>query len=220
MLDLRETAIEVVESLVDRGLADVKLGNRLLEYELWNRVHAYRLTITQADDVGARHMIEMTGPVLARTLEPFPVLVRTPDGLHLATLDPLRRNATTVYWPLRRRWESRSPHYEVGRNRSLEWRRSYSMTSSARPKDQRRDRQPQLAGGLQVDDEIEPDRFLDRQVAGLGALQDAVDVVGGTAEIVRHIGPIGHQAAIVGILPLWVNRRQMRRIDKRDDIRR
>jgi len=38
-------------------------------------------------------IIEMTGPVLARTLEPFPVPVRRLAGLHLATLDSLRRNA-------------------------------------------------------------------------------------------------------------------------------
>jgi hypothetical protein len=60
-------------------------------------MHAYRLTVTRADDVRAMlavvDMIEMTGPVLARALEPFPVAVRTLDGLHLATLDSLRRDA-------------------------------------------------------------------------------------------------------------------------------
>jgi hypothetical protein len=73
------------------------VSSRLLEYELWNRVHAYRLTITRADNVRATlalvDMIEMTGPVLARALEPFPVPIRTLDGLHLATLDFLRRDA-------------------------------------------------------------------------------------------------------------------------------
>lgn len=47
------------------------VSSRLLEYELWNRVHAYRLTGTRGDDVRAIlalvDMIEMTGPVLART---------------------------------------------------------------------------------------------------------------------------------------------------------
>jgi hypothetical protein len=73
------------------------VSSRLLEYELWNRVHAYRLTLTRAHDITAMlavvDMIEMTGPVLARALEPFPVAVRTLDGLHLATLDSLHRNA-------------------------------------------------------------------------------------------------------------------------------
>ena len=67
------------------------VSSRLLEYELWNRVHAHRLTISRADDIRAMlalvDMIEMTGPVLARALEPFPIAVRTLDGLHLATLD-------------------------------------------------------------------------------------------------------------------------------------
>jgi len=76
------------------------VSSRLLEYELWNRVHAYRLTGTRGDDVHAIlalvDMIEMTGPVLARALEPFPVSVRTLDGLHLATLDSLRGHADEV----------------------------------------------------------------------------------------------------------------------------
>jgi hypothetical protein len=41
-------------------------------------------------------MIEMTGLVLARTLEPFPVPTRTQDGLHLATLDFLRGEAVEL----------------------------------------------------------------------------------------------------------------------------
>jgi hypothetical protein len=73
------------------------VSSRLLEYELWNRAHAYRLAGARDDDVNAIlalvNMIEMTGPVLARALEPFPVSVRTLDGLHLATLDSLRRHA-------------------------------------------------------------------------------------------------------------------------------
>jgi len=76
------------------------VSSRLLEYELWNRVHAYRLTGTRGDDVHAIlalvDMIEMTGPVLARALEPFPVSVRTLDGLHLATLDCLRGHADEI----------------------------------------------------------------------------------------------------------------------------
>jgi PIN domain len=74
------------------------VSSRLLEYELWNRVHAYHLTGTRDDDVRAMlalvDMIEMTGPVLARALEPFPVTVRTLDGLHLATLASVRRQAS------------------------------------------------------------------------------------------------------------------------------
>ncbi len=76
------------------------VSSRLLEYEVWNRIHAYRLTLTRSDEARALlalvNMIEMTGPVLARALEPFPVSVRTLDGLHLATLDALRRQGGSV----------------------------------------------------------------------------------------------------------------------------
>jgi hypothetical protein len=76
---------------------ELLVSSRLLEYELWNRVHAYRLTGTRGDDVRAIlalvDMIEMTRPVLARALEAFPISIRTLDGLHLATLDSLRRHA-------------------------------------------------------------------------------------------------------------------------------
>jgi hypothetical protein len=73
------------------------VSSRLLEYEVWNRIHAYRLTGMRGDDVRAIlalvDMIEMTGPVLARGLEPFPVSVRALDGLHLATLDSARQSS-------------------------------------------------------------------------------------------------------------------------------
>ena len=72
------------------------VSSRLFEYELWNRVHAYHMTGTRRDDVRAMlalvDMIELTRPILARALEPFPVPVRTLDGLHLATMDFMRRH--------------------------------------------------------------------------------------------------------------------------------
>ena len=80
------------------------------------------------------------------------------------------------------------------------------------------DGQAELAGGLQVDDEVELDRLLDRQVAGLGALQDAVDIVGGAGKVVRHIGSVRYQAALIGVFPLRVDGGQARRIDQRDDV--
>src|SRR5262245_46023815 len=42
--------------------------------------------------------------------------------------------------------------------------------------EQRRDRQPERHGGLQVDDQLKLCRLLDGDVAGLGPLQDAVHV--------------------------------------------
>ncbi len=70
------------------------VSSRLLEYELWTRIHARGLTKTHAD--GARALLdrvslfEMSPVILARALEPFPVAVRTLDALHLATMEYLR----------------------------------------------------------------------------------------------------------------------------------
>ena len=67
----------------------------LLEYEVWNRIHAYRLTDSHGDSarelLALVDMLEMVAPVLARSLAPFPVPVRTLDGLHLATAEYVYR---------------------------------------------------------------------------------------------------------------------------------
>ena len=41
-------------------------------------------------------MVELTPDALIRALAPFPIPVRTLDGLHLATMDFLRLNGQTV----------------------------------------------------------------------------------------------------------------------------
>ncbi len=71
------------------------LSSRLLEYELWNRIHARGLSASHAS--AARSLIdriywlELTRAVLARALEPFPLAVRTLDALHLASVEYVRR---------------------------------------------------------------------------------------------------------------------------------
>ncbi len=75
-------------------------ASRLLQYEVWARVHARRLEALHGDKV--RHLldgvayIELAPPVLARALEPFPVTVRTLDALHLATMDFLRGHGQAI----------------------------------------------------------------------------------------------------------------------------
>lgn len=70
------------------------IASRLLEYEVWNRIHSRRLTDSHSE--ATRTMlarvgfVEMVPAVLGRALEPFPVPVRTLDALHLATMDFLR----------------------------------------------------------------------------------------------------------------------------------
>ena len=76
------------------------VSSRLIEYELWARIHAKRLGATHGDEVRALlarvSLIEMAPPVLARALEPFPTPVRTLDALHLASMEFLRSNGQTV----------------------------------------------------------------------------------------------------------------------------
>jgi hypothetical protein len=80
--------------LPDSVWADRLVSSRLLEYEVWNRIHLAHLAETQSNNVRATldriAMIDLTGPALARALEPFPVRVRTLDALHLASVEWLR----------------------------------------------------------------------------------------------------------------------------------
>lgn len=76
------------------------VSSRLLEYEIWNRVYAYKLDAlnqqaTRALLVGIE-LFEMEGRVLERALEPWPMPIRTLDALHLATADFLRRQGESV----------------------------------------------------------------------------------------------------------------------------
>ena len=69
---------------------DTVVASRLLEYELWNRLHARQLSHSHAELarqlLGMVALVELAPVVLARALEPFPAPVRTLDALHLATL--------------------------------------------------------------------------------------------------------------------------------------
>jgi hypothetical protein len=70
------------------------ISSRLLEYEVWTRIHARRLAESHADFVrallGRVAFLELVPPVLTRALEAFPTTVRTLDALHLASMDFLR----------------------------------------------------------------------------------------------------------------------------------
>ncbi len=70
------------------------ISSRLLEYEVWTRIHARGFGRDHGDAARALirrvALIEMTPPVLARALEPFPKSVRTLDALHLASIEYIR----------------------------------------------------------------------------------------------------------------------------------
>jgi hypothetical protein len=76
------------------------VSSRLLEYEIWNRIHARGFGRSHAEEARGLldrvSLIELAPPYLARALEPFPVAVRTLDALHLATLEHLRRNGANL----------------------------------------------------------------------------------------------------------------------------
>lgn len=76
------------------------VASRLLEYEVWNRVHDRGLTRSHGDALRlllARiAFLELTRPVLTRALQPFPRAVRTLDALHLASAGFLRETGVEV----------------------------------------------------------------------------------------------------------------------------
>jgi transposase len=76
------------------------VSSRLLEFEVWNRIHVRLPGFAAGGEVrrllSGIQLIEMTRSTLARALVPFPLAVRTLDGLHLATIDWLRANGEAV----------------------------------------------------------------------------------------------------------------------------
>jgi hypothetical protein len=76
------------------------VSSRLLQYELWTRIHARRLSRTHGDLarelIERLALVELISPVLGRALEPFPAPVRTLDALHLASIEFLRGHGQRV----------------------------------------------------------------------------------------------------------------------------
>jgi len=75
-------------------------SSRLLQYEVWNRVHARGLGQSHETEVNAIlariGLTAMTELILARALEPWPISIRTLDALHLATIEFLRGQSEAV----------------------------------------------------------------------------------------------------------------------------
>jgi hypothetical protein len=89
----------------DRALSDSLwahdlVASRLLEYEVWNRIHARGLGRSHGEVVraliGRLSLIELVSPVLARALEPFPIAARTRDAMHLASILFLKARGQTI----------------------------------------------------------------------------------------------------------------------------
>lgn len=84
----------------ERLWAEELVASRLLEYEVWIRIHARRLARSHEEPVRALFarfaFLDLSRPILDRALEPFPAAVRTLDALHLASVEFLRRNGQDV----------------------------------------------------------------------------------------------------------------------------
>ncbi len=101
-----DTSVALAHLLAeDRAPSDglweaVLVSSRLLEYEIWNRLHARGLRASHGN--AARELmqriavLELTPTVLHRALAPFPVAVRTLDALHLSSLLYLRDQRQVV----------------------------------------------------------------------------------------------------------------------------
>ena len=84
----------------DRLWKEPLISSRLIEYEIWTRIHARKLTRSHADEVRSLlsrlALIELATSVLARALVPFAKPVRTLDALHLASMEFLRNQGQSV----------------------------------------------------------------------------------------------------------------------------
>jgi predicted nucleic acid-binding protein len=76
------------------------ISSRLIEYEIPTRIHALKLARSHGDEVrsllGRIALVELSLPVLARALEPFPKPVRTLDAIHLASMDFIRKQGQSI----------------------------------------------------------------------------------------------------------------------------
>jgi predicted nucleic acid-binding protein len=95
-----DTSVLLAQALAEDRLPDPAIwveplvSSRLLEHEVWTRIHSFGLARSHGDVV--RRLLdgvtfeELDREVVARSLDPFPIPVRTLDALHLSTLEFLR----------------------------------------------------------------------------------------------------------------------------------
>ena len=77
-----------------------KVSSRLLEYEIWNRLHAHNRADSHGgiarDLLGGIELLDLSNGALSRTLEAFPLPVRTLDAFHLSTIEFLRDSGEEI----------------------------------------------------------------------------------------------------------------------------
>ncbi len=76
------------------------VSSRLLEYEVWVRLHAVGLGLRNARSarrlIARVSLLELDARILERALQPFPVNLRTLDALHMASALYLRDQGEDV----------------------------------------------------------------------------------------------------------------------------
>lgn len=102
-----DTSVALAQLLSEDRLPPARLweeslvSSRLLQYEIWTRIHGRKLGRSHGELVraliGRLALLELAPPVLARALEPFPAPVRTLDALHLASIEFLREQGQPVF---------------------------------------------------------------------------------------------------------------------------
>ena len=79
---------------------EIPVASRLMEYEIWPRLHARQLAGSHGEAarllIGRIALLELSTPVLARVLDAFPTSVRTLDALHLASCEYLRNQGQSI----------------------------------------------------------------------------------------------------------------------------
>src|SRR5205823_12432847 len=73
-----------------------------------------------------------------------------------------------------------------------------------------RDRERESLCGLQVDDQLELGRLLNRKISRVGALKNTADIPRSLTVYASNAGPVAHQTARVGELAQFVDRRNGR----------
>ena len=80
--------------------AESLIASRLLEHEVWTRLHARELADSHGEAarllIGRIALLELAPPLLVRALDAFPAPVRTLDALHLASIEYLREQGQDV----------------------------------------------------------------------------------------------------------------------------
>ena len=101
-----DTSVVLAQLLAEDRRPPARLWNetlvasRLMEYEIWTRLHARQLAESHGEAarllIGRIALLELSSPVLVRALDAFPTSVRTLDALHLASCEYLRNQGQLI----------------------------------------------------------------------------------------------------------------------------